>query len=49
LITDLSGEAQAKYLQVKLGPAFSYWEKANELMKIQGIQARSFYQAEFNY
>lgn len=47
LLAELSNEAETKYLNYKLGNEARYFNKASELLKMQGIQARLPYAIDF--
>ncbi|CAN5397373.1 signal peptide peptidase SppA [soil metagenome] len=48
LMQDLTSGAEAKYMQMKLGTEYKYWNAFQNIMSIQGIQAREFYEIGFN-
>jgi protease-4 len=47
IMEGISGDAETWYMQNKLGVDYRYWNAANEILKIQGIQARSMYDVKF--
>lgn len=47
ILSELSNEAETKYLNYKLGDEAKYFNKAQELLKMQGIQARLPYVIDF--
>jgi protease-4 len=48
LMSDLSSEAKTWYMENKLGVGYEYYKAANDLVKVQGIQARTLYGVKFN-
>jgi protease IV len=48
LLEDLGGNAETMYMQHKLGTEYKYYNAAQEVLKLNGVQVRSFYSAEFN-
>ncbi len=48
LMSDLSSEAKTWYMENKLGVGYEYYKAANDLVKVQGIQARTFCGVKFN-
>lgn len=48
LMNDLSSEAKTWYMENKLGVGYEYYKAANDLIKVQGIQARTLYGVKFN-
>ena len=47
ILSELGNEAETKYLNYKLGDEAKYFNKAQELLKMQGIQARLPYVIDF--
>jgi protease-4 len=47
IISELGNEAETKYLNYKLGDEAKYFNKAQELLRMQGIQARLPYVIDF--
>lgn len=47
LLSEFGKEAETKYLNYKLGDEAKYFNKAQELLKMQGIQARLPYSIDF--
>jgi protease-4 len=47
LLSELGNEAETKYLNYKLGDEAKYFNKAQELLKMQGIQTRMPYNIDF--
>ncbi len=48
LITELSGDMQNSMIKAKLGKYYQYYEKLNNAIQYQGIQARMPYDIELN-
>lgn len=46
-LSEMGNEAETKYLKYKLGDEARYYNKAQELLKMQGIQARLPYRIDF--
>lgn len=46
-LSEMGNEAETKYLKYKLGDEARYYNKAQELLKMQGIQARLPYSIDF--
>lgn len=48
LLNDLSNEAESRFVEIKLGDDYKYFNAAKDLIKIRGIQTRNFYNVGFN-
>ncbi len=48
IMEGLSGKAETWFMQEKLGADFRFYQASQDIMKIKGIQARSFYNTEIN-
>ena len=48
IMDGLSGNAETWFMQEKLGTDFRFYKASQDIMKIKGIQARSFYNTEIN-
>jgi len=48
ILEGLSGNAETWFMKEKLGSDFRFYKASQDIMKIRGIQARSFYNTEIN-
>ena len=48
IMEGLSGKAETWFMQEKLGADFRFYKASQEIMKIKGIQVRSFYNTTIN-
>ena len=48
IMSDLGADIQARYMKMKLGELYPYFEQINELNTLKGIQARMPFVIEIN-